>query len=162
MFLYNTKLLGYCQENLGLALIPSRPEGRDFQRALFMKKYIGVKTIEAEPQACQKDSYNSVVGDPGYKVQYEDGYISWSPKEVFEKAYRSIEGLTFGLAIEALKKGLKVRLPYWGEDVYLTIQFPDEHSKMTHEYIFVTSRFGLVPWVATQIEMLSDNWQVVE
>lgn len=26
----------------------------------------------------------------GYKVIYEDGYISWSPKEVFERCYREI------------------------------------------------------------------------
>jgi len=24
---------------------------------------------------------------PGYAVKYEDGYISWSPKDVFERAY---------------------------------------------------------------------------
>lgn len=26
----------------------------------------------------------------GYQVQYPDGYVSWSPKEVFETAYRII------------------------------------------------------------------------
>jgi len=26
----------------------------------------------------------------GYKVVYEDNYISWSPKDVFEKAYKEI------------------------------------------------------------------------
>lgn len=44
-----------------------------------MKKYIGVKLIEAEPMT-NKDK-------EGYKVVYPDGYVSWSPKEVFEKAY---------------------------------------------------------------------------
>ena len=29
-------------------------------------------------------------GTPGYKVIYPDGYVSWSPKEVFEHAYREI------------------------------------------------------------------------
>ncbi len=27
---------------------------------------------------------------PGYKVTYPDGYVSWSPKEVFETAYREV------------------------------------------------------------------------
>ena len=27
---------------------------------------------------------------PGYKVTYPDGYVSWSPKEVFESAYREV------------------------------------------------------------------------
>lgn len=44
-----------------------------------MKKYIGVKLIEAEPLV--KD------GREGYKVRYPDGYESWSPKETFEEAY---------------------------------------------------------------------------
>lgn len=47
-----------------------------------MKYYIGTKVIKAEPMA--KGSTE------GYKVMYEDGYISWSPKDVFERAYVSI------------------------------------------------------------------------
>ena len=27
---------------------------------------------------------------PGYKVTYPDGYVSWSPKETFETAYREV------------------------------------------------------------------------
>lgn len=41
--------------------------------------YIGTKQITAWEQ--DKD------GHPGYAVKYPDGYTSWSPKEVFEKAY---------------------------------------------------------------------------
>ena len=44
-----------------------------------MKQYIGTKLIEAEPA----ERY----GQEGYKVLYPDGYESWSPKDVFEKAY---------------------------------------------------------------------------
>lgn len=68
--------------------------------------------------------------------------------------------MSFGSAIEALKNGMNVKLPYWGDDVYLSLQRPDEHSKMTHEYIYAVSRFGLIPWVATQIEILSDSWEI--
>ena len=69
--------------------------------------------------------------------------------------------LTIGEAIQSMRNGLKVRLPHWSDDVYLSIQVPDGHSKMTHEYIYVTSRFGLVPWVATQIEILSNSWEIL-
>jgi hypothetical protein len=41
--------------------------------------YIGVKQVQATPQ--DKD------GQPGYKVVYPDGYVSWSPKAVFEASY---------------------------------------------------------------------------
>ena len=44
-----------------------------------MQKFIGTKLIEAEPA----ERY----GQEGYKVLYPDGYESWSPKDVFEKAY---------------------------------------------------------------------------
>ena len=47
-----------------------------------MQAYIGCKVIQAEPQ--QKD------GQDGYKVVYPDGYVSWSPKAVFEEAYRPV------------------------------------------------------------------------
>ena len=63
-----------------------------------MKKYLGVKIVEAEPMTnldFQEKIKNSKLlpGVPflnGYKVVYEDGYVCWSPKEVFEKAYKEI------------------------------------------------------------------------
>jgi hypothetical protein len=127
-----------------------------------LERYLGVKIVSGEPQECLKDDQGNKKGDAGYKVVYEGGYVSWSPKETFENAYRKLDGLTFGLGLEAMKMGLKIRLPYWAEDVFLSIQSPDAHSKMTAPYIYVTSRFGLVPWVATQIEIFSEKWQVKE
>lgn len=41
--------------------------------------YIGTKLIEAWEK--EKD------GKAGYAVKYSDGYTSWSPKDVFKKAY---------------------------------------------------------------------------
>lgn len=55
-----------------------------------METYIGTKIVEAEPCGAWKDMGNHKVGDPGYKVRYPDGYESWSPKDVFEKAYLPI------------------------------------------------------------------------
>lgn len=46
------------------------------------KEFIGTKQVTAWPQ--EKD------GKEGYAVKYPDGYISWSPKEVFEAAYIDI------------------------------------------------------------------------
>ena len=56
---------------------------------------------------------NENPADEGYLVEYSDGYISWSPKKQFEEAYRLCDNMTFGLAIEALKKGLKVARKGW-------------------------------------------------
>ena len=52
-----------------------------------MKSYIGTKLIEAELCPAWKDAGNHKTGDPGYKIVYPDGYVSWSPKDVFEAAY---------------------------------------------------------------------------
>lgn len=62
-----------------------------------MKKYIGVKQVEAKPMT--KKEYNDYRGwtvpegenpnDEGYVVKYEDGYVSWSPIEAFNKAYNA-------------------------------------------------------------------------
>ena len=60
------------------------------------KVYIGTKVIAAEPMdeitfICNfTDGKKDVPRETraGYKVRYEDRYISWSPKETFERAYR--------------------------------------------------------------------------
>ncbi len=63
------------------------------------KVYIGTKIIRAVPMdkyafECEKDnvppSPETRRIEEGYKVTYEDGYKSWSPKEVFERCYREI------------------------------------------------------------------------
>jgi hypothetical protein len=48
-----------------------------------MKTYIGCKVIAAELATGKS-------GEPGYRVVYPTGYESWSPKAVFEAAYREI------------------------------------------------------------------------
>lgn len=70
--------------------------------------------------------------------------------------------MNFGLALEEVKKGKGMRLPFWKEDVIIKAQFPDEHSKMTAPYLYVESRFGRVPWKETMIELFSEHWEVVE
>ncbi len=69
--------------------------------------------------------------------------------------------MNFGDALEQVKKGKAMRLPRWSEDVIIKCQRPDENSKMTAPYLYVESRFGLVPWKETMIELFSENWEVV-
>lgn len=66
-----------------------------------MKTYIGTKVIDAEPMT--RGDYNIYRGwqipadenpeDEGYRVLYADGYVSWSPKAVFEATYHEIGDL---------------------------------------------------------------------
>lgn len=64
-----------------------------------MNTYIGTKLVKAEKMT--RGEFNAkfqraVPGeetDPGYVVEYEGGYTSWSPADPFEKAYMKLDGL---------------------------------------------------------------------
>lgn len=173
-----------------------------------MKQYIGVKLINATPMTRQ--AYNDLRGwalptdengaDEGYLVEYVDGgqanhkdfkgYISWSPKDVFDRAYKPTEGLTFGLAIEALKQGRKVTRAGWnGRGMWLVlvpgrkdVQVQEGtpygnalkgNADVSHDQIEILphidmwtvnahGRRAMLPgWLASQTDMLADDWMVV-
>lgn len=71
--------------------------------------------------------------------------------------------MNFGQAIEALKTGKKVaRLGWNGKGMWLGLQIPDEHSKMGLPYIFMSTVTGqLVPWLASQTDILCEDWEIV-
>ena len=63
------------------------------------KQYTCIKSVKADP--CDLSTAQTVLGRKfykddcdnmmGYLVEYEDGYISWSPKDVFERGYALTE-----------------------------------------------------------------------
>ena len=141
-----------------------------------LSTYIGTKIVQGEPQTCQKDDHNSKVGDPGYKVVYKDGYISWSPKDVFEDAYRKTDGMIFGLAVEAMKKGIKVCFDGWPEHKFMFLSqvglgkgygLPDDYMP-NRIYCAATSsllkdqKIVSYQWIPEQTEILQDKWQIWE
>ena len=133
-----------------------------------MKNYIGTKLIKAEP--LDKD------GLQGYKVVYSQPngseYTSWSPKDVFEEAYREVNGMSFGLAIEALKKGYKVARAGWnGKCMHLYLEdmfhltcpgnLPDR--KYDPVIVMYTAQQTHQPgWLASQADILADDWQIIK
>ncbi len=169
-----------------------------------MQQCIGVKRINAVPMT--REEYNELRGwtvpadenpdDPGYLVEYVDGgqanhpdfagYISWSPKDVFERAYRPVSGMTFGLAIEALKTGQRVARAGWnGKGMWLSLSGHHERkipanafwSQNNREYadqqggeatvlpsITMKTATGeiLMGWLASQTDMLADDWCVID
>jgi hypothetical protein len=45
----------------------------------------------------------------------------------------------------------------------IELQVPDEHSKMTRPYLFITTVQGdRVPWLASQTDLLANDWYMVE
>lgn len=150
-----------------------------------MEKYIGTKIIEAEPAyRCEGKIYpkngpypKSMNLEDGYRVRYQDGYESWSPKDVFEEAYRRTDGLTFGLAIEAAKKGNKIARRGWnGKNQYVElatdISYTDTRGgvinakhdaigSLAFAFAFVATSGVQLGWLASQADMLADDWQIV-
>lgn len=75
----------------------------------------------------------------------------------------------FGQAIEELKAGRRCWREGWnGRGIFIELQKPDENSKMTSPYIYMDTTGletdnemapkGLVPWLASQTDMLAEDW----
>lgn len=171
-----------------------------------MKRYIGTKIILAI--AMTRGDYNAKRGwtppegedqtTEGYLVEYTDGgqpnhpdhagYISWSPKEQFENAYRESGSMTFGHAVEALKLGKRVSREGWnGKDMFVFQQVPSEISidivpRMTSlpelvraefmrrgQPLRYSNQFALVKpdnsingWTPSPADTLAEDWTILD
>lgn len=161
-----------------------------------MKTYIGTKLVKMRPMT--RLAYNEYRGwalpadengeDEGYLVEYldggkpnvpgHDGYVSWSPKEQADRAYRPTDGMSFGLAVEALKMGMKVARAGWnGKGMFVYHVHSDSYPARSE---VAKSHFGegsQVPynaylaiknvndtvstWVPSINDCLADDWAVV-
>lgn len=146
-----------------------------------MERYIGTKIINAKPMT--RGAYNQYRGwnvpedenpeDEGYLVEYQDSptkntpdhenYVSWSPKDVFDRAYRKTSAMSFGLAIEAMKKGWRVARTGWnGKGMYVYLIPEHGVNPVCLPYIAMKTVNGdIVPWLASQTDMLVDDWFIV-
>jgi hypothetical protein len=68
---------------------------------------------------------------------------------------------TIGWAVKQLHNGARVRREGWnGKGMWLELQVPDEHSKMTLPYVFMSTAKGdLVPWLCSQTDLLAADWE---
>lgn len=130
------------------------------------KTYYGTKRVTAYHVTDQK-------GEPGYGIVYSDGYQSWSPKNVFEDAYQPVDALSFGHALVALKTGHRVARQGWnGKGMFLFLvggsTFKVNRPPLLGTYpegteIKMKTADGMVvPWLASQTDMLADDWTIVE
>lgn len=74
-----------------------------------------------------------------------------------------MEPNTIGWAVKQLQNGSKVARQGWnGKGMYLHLQVPDSHSKMTLPYVYMkTADEHLVPWLCSQTDLLAADWTVV-
>lgn len=72
--------------------------------------------------------------------------------------------MNFGEAINNLKLDYRVARTGWnGKGMWLELQRPDQYSKMTLPYIFMkTADDNKIPWLASQTDMLADDWIIVD
>lgn len=69
----------------------------------------------------------------------------------------------YGVALDLLKDGGRVARSGWnGKGMWIALQRPAAGSKMTLPYIYMSTVTGdLVPWLASQTDMLAEDWQEV-
>lgn len=72
-------------------------------------------------------------------------------------------GLTFGEAVEAAKDRFRIARRGWnGTGMHVAIQEPNALSKMGRAYLYMRTVDGsLVPWVASQTDILAGDWYLV-
>lgn len=82
--------------------------------------------------------------------------------------------MDFGLALTFMRSGQRIARTGWnGRGMWLEIQTPDEKSKMSQPYIFITTGahsplqdmrapgVNRVPWLASQTDLLAYDWYVL-
>lgn len=140
---------------------------------LQLTNYVGTKKVRAV--AMTKIAYSQIRGwaipegevgtEKGYLVEYPDsvpnhpefdGYISWSPKQVFEEAYSKYDELCFGKALELLKEGLRL-VRRCNSITGLGI---DNSIRLYLKNNTIVWSDGL-PFIPTSEDLLANDWQVV-
>lgn len=81
-------------------------------------------------------------------------------REIYEKYVETVPKCEFGFVLRFLKEGRRMSRAGWnGLGQFIELQVPDENSKMTVPYIFITTVQGdRVPWLASQTDMLAMDW----
>lgn len=103
-------------------------------------------------------------------------YLAWDErKKKFESGEKSMNtGMKFGAAIQGLKDGEKIRRVGWnGKGMYLELvknwqrldltgtRIQDSNNHLP--FIMIKTVDGkFVPWLASQTDILSNDWHIVE
>lgn len=167
-----------------------------------METYIGVKVIKAKPMTRQE--YNDYRGwilpqdesgsDEGMLVEYVDGgkanhpghegYISWSPLDVFDRAYKKSGNMPYGFAVQLAKAGFKIARNGWNGKGMWIIYVPgtknitpkegtpyhdagltDKIEILPHFDMYTVNAQGrramLCGWAPSQTDMDQEDWYIV-
>lgn len=118
-------------------------------------------------------------GERGFAVLYADGYQSWSPYDVFIEAYHPTTSMLAGHALYAVQhQGAKAARKGWnGAGMFIYFVPPGVYPARTAAAQSFYGESGVpyrgylalkatddtvVPWVASQSDLLADDWYIVE
>lgn len=124
---------------------------------------------------------HETTGQEGYRIKYQDGYLSWCPRNVYERDYQPVDAMSFGHALHALKAGKRVARAGWnGKGMFLvlvpgsqglTVEDGRPLAKAgvpvgtTFNYLphidMWTAQGDFVPWLASQTDVLADDWCIL-
>ena len=113
--------------------------------------------------------------------------MSWCPKKEFDDVSRPCDGMTFGDAIEDMKRGMKVCRKGWnGKGMWLCVplcsgpkeipatgilgkpnaDYAEQNGGTVKVMPYVTMKTAdgsiVMGWLASQTDMLSEDWVIVE
>lgn len=161
------------------------------------KEYYGTKKLNGTPMT--RGEYNKFRGwtlpakedgdEAGYMVEYLDGgkanvegfagYISWSPKDVFEASYQENGKMSFGHALVAVESGAKIARSGWnGKGMFVYYVPANSYPAQTgvakkhfgadakvpyRAYMAMkTVDNDVVMWTVSQTDALAKDWCIVD
>ena len=132
--------------------------------------YAGTKVIKATPMTLGEfREYANQTQLPtsrdtkteGYLIEYEPiegkqsnldghkGYVSWTPKQVFDNSYYNVDGMPFGIALELMRKGYAVKRKGTRSGITLN------NGRITFAHVDV-------PYNLSEEAILATDWIIVE
>jgi hypothetical protein len=150
-------------------------------------QFIGIKIVSATP--ITRGDYNLLRGwelpadengeDLGMLKDDGEGHIQWDPIETFDRDFKACIGMPFGMAVEAMKKGLKVARAGWnGAGMFAYLVPANSYPAQTgaaksffgekamvpyREYMVLkTAQGDVATWAPSGSDALADDWMIVE
>lgn len=143
----------------------------------------GIPLPETKQQNTQIKEYHGEICETRIEDGYvfttsqDDRYPQFMTKDEFEKLCRSTENMTFGDALEVVKQGERVARKGWnGKNMYVFLAHEadfvtdadisafDQLEVEVHDMLVMkTAQDTFQPgWLASQTDMLAEDWYIVE
>ena len=135
------------------------------------------KISESNDECCCNNNRLLIEDGYMYTSSPDDKYPQYMSKEDFDKMCRSMEDMAFGDALEAMKCGERVARKGWngkGQYVFLAHEpdfvtdadisaFDQMEVEVCDVLVLKTAQDKFqVGWLATQTDMLAEDWYIVE